>query len=107
MDKWCEHCEIKIGSDGVYKNSAYSYGWKFCPICGTPRPADKTLAEKIRWLDHDSEACKRVFSYTDIANCALEHFLKIVDTRVDWISNGQHSHINVEKLKDAMKESVK
>lgn len=41
-EKWCEHCEVKPctakNSWRMWDNDAYANGWKFCPICGTPRP---------------------------------------------------------------------
>ena len=35
---WCEH---------QYKGDGMTPTWKFCPICGTPRPTPKTLAERL------------------------------------------------------------
>lgn len=39
--KWCEHFP-----DGVIK-AYWGHEWNFCPICGNPRPKEKTLEEKF------------------------------------------------------------
>ena len=51
--KWCEH--LKQEEKGVwwitYPRGGYSWTIgdenMFCPICGTPRPKEKTLEEKM------------------------------------------------------------
>ena len=57
---WCEHIhlkqEIEHPKAWYFDNGKEQYFlycaefWKFCPICGTPRPAVKTLGEKFREL---------------------------------------------------------
>ena len=49
MNKWCEH--IKSG-EGVFKCHYHTWdkqttGWKFCPLCGKPRPAEKKKLEDV------------------------------------------------------------
>lgn len=49
-NEWCEH--IRIATDGSYNCNIGSMSWyfndssiwKFCPICGTPRPEPMSLA---------------------------------------------------------------
>ena len=53
---WCEHMKNKGDGLKLYKwhdDSIHSLGqshteyFQFCPICGTPRPKEKSLAEKF------------------------------------------------------------
>ena len=41
---WCEH----LSDDARLYSDAIKEDFKFCPICGTPRPTERTLAEKFR-----------------------------------------------------------
>ena len=70
--KWCIHMDVDYvriyldkktfggtGSSGMECDKA---GVNFCPICGTPRPKELTLEEKLRselfrWYDKD--VCER------------------------------------------------
>ena len=84
--KWCEH--IKMGKDWPYMNTLYySNGEyrglhileeKFCPICGTPRPVEKTLAEKINeWFVNNGMFTKGYdssFEAKHLAEVAEQHF---------------------------------
>ena len=40
--KWCEHVDAR--EQCTFEIA----GMKFCPTCGTPRPKEKSLAEKLR-----------------------------------------------------------
>ena len=52
MSEWCEHCihspmpndrkEFHLKGMMIYCDK-----FNFCPICGTPRPREKSLAEKF------------------------------------------------------------
>ena len=80
MDSWCEH--IKPEYDGKVLNFMGVHAgwpdqkghWNFCPICGTSRPKEKTLAEKF--YDH-TNFCRAVNSVAfldHLAYIATEHF---------------------------------
>ena len=45
--KWCEHCNDEFCRWETWVTHL-SNVWKFCPICGTPRPKEKTLEEKFK-----------------------------------------------------------
>lgn len=50
MKKWCEHweaCDSTTKCGGVF-NGQHIRDVNFCPICGTPRPKEQTLAEKFK-----------------------------------------------------------
>jgi len=44
VEKWCEHRGIVPDGTGEYYSD---HNWKFCPICGTPRPKEIGLREKL------------------------------------------------------------
>lgn len=49
VGEWCEHIQ-KDNLTGYWadKNCHISNEYNFCPICGTPRPKAKTLAQKFQ-----------------------------------------------------------
>lgn len=82
--EWCEHL---IKGESFYNKHLDPYSlvfkgehWKFCPICGAPRPKEKSLQEKI-----DSILMRHLFRseiYTthsvsiELTRIAEEHFLQ-------------------------------
>jgi hypothetical protein len=78
--EWCTHC--KPGSMWYVGKGYYPDfpAWNFCPICGTPRPKDKTLEEKFEkhmrnddWMLSDSIRQDAI----NLAKIATEHFKEI------------------------------
>ena len=68
MAEWCEH--FKEGTQ---------LGWNFCPICGAPKPVEKSLYEKMwaHWaepciVNGESSSCKKCFEH--LVKIAEEHF---------------------------------
>ena len=77
--KWCEHVFWGKSIDG--SNEGWSLcgdiqfskelNWKFCPICGTPRPVEKSLAEKF----YESPfMCSRLGDCRELEKIAEQHF---------------------------------
>lgn len=89
--KWCAHhyesdchgidmIKFPSGMELCAGGTQHQDRFKFCPICGTPRPKEKTLAEKFRMQ------CEEMFSsetadklshsgiYLDLEKIALAHF---------------------------------
>ena len=50
MNNWCEHMQsgkvfcIEVG------HLKDLQAWHFCPICGTPRPTEKSLSEEFKTI---------------------------------------------------------
>ena len=78
---WCEHCvETSSGYECLIIGiiSLRTGKMRFCPVCGTPKPAEKELAEKLfavhgwaSWKDI-SEDMKS--DWRKVASVAEEHF---------------------------------
>lgn len=80
---WCcwtgmEGTEDMMAYCGVYHVPA---SWKFCPICGTPRPEKKSLKDKL------SEEFIRLYS------------LKIIE-KIGYINWGDVANTAIEFLRD-------
>ena len=45
--EWCEHCMTSRNEMTTFKMVEGYIGWNFCPICGTPRPKEIGLREKL------------------------------------------------------------
>ena len=66
MNEWCEHTKIHreskdIDGDWVFVNhiGCSANSWKFCPICGKPRPAEKKkLWEALSHIVPDTDDYK-------------------------------------------------
>ena len=72
--KWCEHCNDEFCRWGTWVTHL-SNVWKFCPICGTPRPKEKTLEEKFKqWSKRIIGESNYPEMAKDLANIAEEHF---------------------------------
>lgn len=77
MEKWCEHTFTGILSGQLRLDSGtgpcVQDDWNFCPICGTPRPKEKELWEKMKeaWLA--SETCCDD-SFKLMARVSEQHF---------------------------------
>ena len=67
IQKWCEHIKGQEGT--IYTTINYDFGRcstsvpfyiNFCPICGTPRPKEKSLEEKLEAVfnSHSHETCE-------------------------------------------------
>lgn len=58
--KWCEHTKPgKVFEIPNWLNPRVIHAgdWNFCPICGTPRPQEKSLEQKFKEF-LDSEGCE-------------------------------------------------
>ena len=82
---WCEHFCNKLGQisfQGFIEEMSHPWlmpdSTKFCPICGTPRPVAKTLAEKFAETSIVKGDASCGMSYLEKANIlakiAEEHF---------------------------------
>jgi len=55
--KWCSHMVVGV-KISVSNRDLRAMEWKFCPVCGTPKPVEKELAEKLYESTHGgSEEC--------------------------------------------------
>lgn len=94
---WCEHWTIR---NGEYYSPEIFIGkdWKFCPICGTPRPEckKKSLAKILREKTPImSTACsKDCFDWDETAKAAVEHFCELVD---EWCKANSILDVNILK----------
>jgi hypothetical protein len=73
---WCEHTrhESHWFEGWLVSNGHGYYGkdWMFCPICGTPRPKELSLAEKFK---KKIESCRNDYNLADyLVLIAEEHF---------------------------------
>lgn len=123
MKEWCrEHITERnnwfVTQSG--KKIEIQDDWKFCPICGTPRPEkEKTLAEKLCKTRHDwhNEHDLKGFDET-LAQCALQHFIdlvdelaktsfkKVVDKHTTLYLMAKDTDLVRDTVKDAMRKSV-
>ena len=84
--KWCEHM-ISSKDDSKFDEDRDGYAycdgyfekvsrWKLCPICGTPRPKEQTLAEKFaEWSEKYSNVPFPSTMFIDgLADIARKHF---------------------------------
>lgn len=77
--RWCEHC-IKSPISGDREEyhlkgfAIYCDSFNYCPICATPRPKEKSLAEKFAdWGEYQS-AMSYEEMFKELAKIAEEHF---------------------------------
>jgi len=83
-EQWCKHIEYGQYSpmckpDYRFKDEdSVTYlttSWNLCPICGTPRPKEKTLAQKFReYLPYAGSDM-----YEGLARIAEDHFKRTKD----------------------------
>ena len=76
--RWCEHLAIS-GKDVHAFVPTTDEHWKFCPICGTPRPVEKSLAEKFDeycgdTLSFGERHGDRMSAIKEMAEIAEQHF---------------------------------
>ena len=45
--EWCEHTNWHNMTATEVSNYCDSRNWNFCPICGTPRPKEKSKRERL------------------------------------------------------------
>lgn len=71
-DKWTKPKDSEVWCEHVIAETQL-HNWMFCPICGTPRPATKTLAEKFqdRWNEGSMTPQEMM---NDLVDIAQEHF---------------------------------
>lgn len=85
--KWCEHSfevlgemrfyrEIRVGIAKQTGSVVVGNNWHFCPICGTPRPKEKSLAEKMKESVYATVACGWD-DYQKLEKIAEQHFLDL------------------------------
>ena len=86
---WCEHISWMNGTCSInsgwwqYSDTHKSFAIElsviqinFCPICGTPRPKEKSLAEKLKYAcypGYHSEIWYEL-DWESVALAAEEHF---------------------------------
>lgn len=115
-EKWCEHIqwgivEVKKGRSeyGWFYNNTRSeqvYVWKFCPICGAPRPEPrKKLWEKVK------EEHLRQFhmgpktkgnGWEQIAQVAIDHAIEILRESKDY----SMGYINLDCFEKRLRDSL-
>lgn len=107
---WCDHIKKTNGlwsfdfnaSDVRNVNRWYAdcYGFKFCPICGKPKPECKGLAEKLSKVYREVGA-----SYQILAKTAIDHACDVIDEY--WKSIGMSGLASLRgALKQALRESI-
>ena len=84
MSSWCQHlrwnCRSKEWVEAGYESytnmtrHVHENSWNFCPICGTPRPKEKTLAEKFGEFLFDSKNIMKGGVAENLARIAEDHF---------------------------------
>lgn len=67
--EWC--CHTKPGSIFSWnRDCPMPSDWKFCPLCGTPRPVEKPLRERLAEKLKDGIGLY-AFSSLELADCAI------------------------------------
>lgn len=123
-ERWCEHLEWQEKTQNrgygywgyrptsqAYFSNMDSHGWKQCPICMTPRPKPrKWLAEKLYMVAvgglGEWDNCYLKLTYENLATCALEHFVAVVDENTGKNFNHGMIMLSAEEFKQAMRESI-
>jgi len=67
--EWCEHVDLEIA-----KHYTPSLHWNYCPICGTPRPKEKSLEEELAYYLNDQ--CNLANNWADICAKGALRFLR-------------------------------
>lgn len=87
---WCEHSVIceeigalqKLTADTVYVSKSSS--WKFCPICGTPRPKQSSLVEE---LAEELYAKAPDFEHNDLRNYKSKYWINLSETAISFLKS--------------------
>lgn len=108
MSKWCKEHITEMNNWFVTqsgKKIEIQSDWKFCPICGTPRPEPrKGLNKKLRDVFDKASCLSRNYDspWDSVALCALEHFVAAVDELEKVYGKG----LSPRLVKQAMEDSL-
>lgn len=99
MTEWCSCMDqFKNATDSIKSEQSI---WKFCPICGTPRPAKpKRLAELLRDA-HAFYHDKNSPIYLRQEDAAIKWFIELVDSMPKYGGSG---FIDRDEIKAALLE---